>query len=258
MRQVTTRWVAAIALVAVFGMSQALYAGPDLYVSEFSLTPSTPVKGRAVAVRIGVYNQGTAPSGAFTVEWWPGENYTRPALTWRVDSLRARGGRILNGTYDGYPSFYARIATKAVVDTRGEVAEEDEGNNERTMNIRVLNTEAERKPDLYISEFSLKPSTPAQGERVGVRVGVYNRGTAPAGAFKVEWWAGKNFTGPAHTWDVDGLPARGGRILTFTYDGYRSWYANLVTKAVADSGGDVTESEEGNNAREMTIRVLRR
>ncbi len=41
--------------------------------------------------------------------------------------------------------------------------------------------------------------------------------------------------------------AKGGRILTCTYDGYPSWYANINTKAVVDSGEAVAESDEANN-----------
>ena len=113
-------------------------------------------------------------------------------------------------------------------------------------------------PDLYISEFSLSPSTPTQGRPVNVRVGVYNRGSAKAKPFTVEWWAGENFPQPAKVWQVDGSAAKGGRILTYTYDGYRSWYGKLTTKAVADSKGKVKEQNEGNNVKRMEIKVRKR
>jgi hypothetical protein len=50
-----------------------------------------------------------------------------------------------------------------------------------------------------------------------------------------------------------------GEAKTFTcsYDGYASWYGRLVTKAVVDSRGEIAERDEGNNAKEMTIRVRR-
>ena len=102
---------------------------PDLYVSEFSLDPATPTQGSPVSVRVGVYNKGTAASGPFTVQWYPGENYPDSACSWRVDGLVARGGRILTCTYDGYPSWYGQINTKTVVDPSGAVAESDESNN---------------------------------------------------------------------------------------------------------------------------------
>lgn len=102
---------------------------PDLFVSEFSLDPSIPIQDNPVSVRIGVYNQGTAKSNAFTVQWWAGENFTTPACTWRVDSLVARGGRILTCTYDGYVSWYSILITKVVVDSAGEVSESNKSNN---------------------------------------------------------------------------------------------------------------------------------
>ena len=110
---------------------------PDLFISEFSLDPSTPTQGIPVSVRVGVYNQGSGGAGAFTVQWWPGENYTTPACTWRVESLVARGGRILTCTYDGYPSWYGSITTKADADTEREVAESEEENNTERMTISV-------------------------------------------------------------------------------------------------------------------------
>lgn len=110
---------------------------PNIIVSEFSLTPSTPVRGQPVQVRIGVYNNGTAPAGPYKVEWYPGENYPQPACTWDVSGNNARGGRILSCTYPGYPSWYPSIRTKVVVDPGANVAESDEADNVRHMQIRV-------------------------------------------------------------------------------------------------------------------------
>jgi hypothetical protein len=106
-------------------------------VSEFSLDPSTPTRGRPVRVRIGAYNNGTAPAGPYRVEWYPGENYPEPACTWNVPGNNARGGRILNCTYQGYPSWYQRISTKVVVDAGDDVTESNEGDNTRMLTIRV-------------------------------------------------------------------------------------------------------------------------
>ena len=92
-------------LLAMLLMAGA-QAAPDLFVSEFSMNPETPVQGSPVTVRLGVYNIGTTPSGPFTVQWWPGENYPALACSWEVDGLVARGGRILTCTYEGYPSWY--------------------------------------------------------------------------------------------------------------------------------------------------------
>jgi hypothetical protein len=110
---------------------------PDLIVSEFSISPVTPVQGEPVSVRVGVYNQGNQHTGSFTVQWWPGENYREPAKTWHVDGVRARGGRILTFTYGGYPSWYGQIRTKVVADAAGEISESEERNNTGTLTISV-------------------------------------------------------------------------------------------------------------------------
>lgn len=110
---------------------------PNIIVSEFSLTPFMPVRGQSVQVRIGVYNNGGSPAGPYRVEWFPGENYSEPACSWNVPGNNARGGRILNCIYPGYPSRYARIRTKVVADTGGQVTESNEADNTRLMQIRV-------------------------------------------------------------------------------------------------------------------------
>jgi hypothetical protein len=272
-------WLMAIAILALLQMAAA---APDLYVSEFSLSPEQPVQGSPVSVQVGVYNQGNSPSGPFTVHWLPGENYREPACTWYVDGLVARGGRILTCTYEGYPSWYAQINTKVVIDGYGQVVESDESNNAFIEPISVskpsgsaqdisnllvenpvlgqavfLNPGAllDSNPDLFISEFSLSPETPKQGSPVSVRVGVYNKGSKASGPFSVNWWPGENYPQPACSWDVDGLVPNGGRILTCTYDGYPSWYGSINTKVVADVSGQVDESDESNNADIKTISV---
>jgi hypothetical protein len=225
---------------------------PDLFVSEFSLDPATPVQGSAVNVRVGVYNQGNAAAtGSFHIEWYPGENYPSPACTWDLDGLVATGGRILTCTYAGYPSWYGSINTKVVVDTYNAIPESNEGNNIylQPISVSASGGGGGGQPDLFVSEFSLTPSTPVQGQPVQVRVGVYNQGTAAAtGSFHIVWYAGENYPSPACAWDLDGLVATGGRILTCTYPGYPSWYGSINTKVVVDTNNSIAESNEGNNA----------
>lgn len=146
------------------------------------------------------------------------------------------------------------ISIYADVDNYLKESNRDDNRMEKTL---VVAEAAGQLPDLYISEFSLSPSTPTQGRPVNVRVGVYNRGSAKAKPFTVEWWAGENFSKPAKVWQVDGSAAKGGRILTYTYDGYRSGYEKLTTKAVADSKGKVKEQNEKDNVKRMEIKVLR-
>jgi subtilase family serine protease len=89
-------------------------------------------------------------------------------------------------------------------------------------------------------------------QSVNVRVGVYNQGGAAASAFRVEWWAASGAKGC--DWDLTGLVAKGGRILTctYTYPGYSTY----TVRAVADSGAAVLESDESNNVATLSVQVL--
>jgi hypothetical protein len=230
---------------------------PDLYVSEMSVDPATPVQGQPVNVRVGVYNQGTAAvSSPFHITWYPGENYPAPACAWDIDSLAANGGRILTCTYAGYPSAYTSINMLATVDTNNMVSETDESNNSRTQAITVNSGGSSGQPDLYISELSIDPATPVKGQPANVRVGVYNQGTAPVSAwFHIVWYPGENYSAPACAWDLDSLAANGGRILTCTYAGYPSAYASINMLATVDTNNTITESDESNNSRRQAINV---
>ena len=111
------------------------------------------------------------------------------------------------------------------------------------------------KADLIINLLELTPATPTNGNAVAVKVQVYNQGNAAAGAFKVAWWPGENYASPACEWDVPSLVAIGGLVLNCNYAGYPSPYASIVTKASADTGNAISESNEGNNDAKMTISV---
>lgn len=101
---------------------------PDLIISEFSLNPATPVMGSPVHVRIGVYNDGTAPAGPYTVKWYGLKTYASPSCSWDVDKSNAKGGRILECDFT-FPSWYGPSTTRAIADADNTVNESNEGNN---------------------------------------------------------------------------------------------------------------------------------
>ena len=51
------------------------------------------------------------------------------------------------------------------------------------------------------------------------------------------------------------LVANGGLVLNFDYARLSKSYASIVTKASADTGNTISESNEGNNDSKMTISV---
>lgn len=203
------------------------------------------------------------------------EGHARPSSDFAEDML-LKGGRT-SRTVDLFPghrkeySVGAKIPQNiqpgryficARIDSGARVVESDEHNNTACFPIEIGQPGAPADgsgggPDLVVSEFSLTPANPVQGEPVSVRVGVYNLGNQHTGPFTVQWWAGEGYPGPAQTWFVDGVRARGGKILTFTYNGYPGWYRQIRTIAVVDAGGVIPETEERNNTGILTISVRR-
>jgi hypothetical protein len=110
---------------------------PDLIILSLTLNPSTPTKGHPVTVTVQTKNIGNKISGAYSVRWYAGENAAAPSCSWNVDNSNPNGGRVLSCVYPGYPSWYASLWTKAVIDPAGAVDESNEGNNSLRKNIKV-------------------------------------------------------------------------------------------------------------------------
>ncbi|NPV77355.1 MAG: hypothetical protein HPY59_13415 [Anaerolineae bacterium] len=129
-------WVKIVA-VAPAAPPPAAEPKPDLYVSEFSLNPPTPVQGSPVHVRVGVYNQGNAAAGAYTVRWWGLSTFSNPSCSWDVPSTNARGGRILECDFTFSSWYPPPKTTRVIVDTGNTVSESDESNNTADYPISV-------------------------------------------------------------------------------------------------------------------------
>jgi subtilase family serine protease len=112
---------------------QLIIKKPDLIVSEFTITPATPVMGQNAHVRIGVYNQGNAASGPYTVRWYGLSSFADPSCTWTVDKSNANGGRILQCDFVFQSWYPISKESVAIVDANNQVNESNEGNNKRTI-----------------------------------------------------------------------------------------------------------------------------
>lgn len=103
-------------------------------------------------------------------------------------------------------------------------------------------------PDLYVSEFQINYGNPIDDDvPIHVRVGVYNKGTAAAGAFTVRFWGLETFANHSCQWSVASMAKSGGRILECDMQ-YASLYADgLKAKVQVDVFNEVYESDESNN-----------
>ena len=105
-------------------------AKPDLVITQFSISPSTPTMGQNAHVRIQTYNEGNAASGPYAVQWYGLSTFASPSCTWNVDNSNAHGGRVLECDFI-FSSWYPVNKTSlAIVDANDDVDESHEGNNE--------------------------------------------------------------------------------------------------------------------------------
>lgn len=236
---------------------------PDLQITSLKWSPIVPMQGQGVTLKATVKNTGAGDAGRFTVQWWAGENYPEPAFERIINGLKAGEEEVLHFNYKGYPSWYGRITSKFVVDSGDDIGEIAESNNVRRETYAVNKNsdaatpvpQAGGKPDLIISAFQMNPTTPVKGGKVSLQTIVKNQGNADAGAFVVQWWAGENYPKPAYEQKIRGLKAGAQQVLSFSYDGYPSWYGRITSKMVVDSGKAVTESDERNNELKKTYAV---
>jgi hypothetical protein len=108
-------------------------------------------------------------------------------------------------------------------------------------------------PDLVASGMQYWPSPARNNQPISIQVKVTNSGNAPAGSFTVVWLSNQDI--PGCDWSVQGLGVGASKNLEceFTYNGNDT--ASYWTTLVVDTGGAVAESNEGNNSRDMTLKV---
>lgn len=118
---------------ATFTAVPPVAAKPDLIISEFTISPATPIMGQSAHVRIGAYNQGDAESGPYVVVWYGLSTFASPSCTWNVNHNNPHGGKILECDFT-FQSWYPINKTSlAIVDVNNDVDESHEGNNEGTI-----------------------------------------------------------------------------------------------------------------------------
>jgi len=108
-------------------------------------------------------------------------------------------------------------------------------------------------PDLVVVSISFAPSPPVQNRDNEVRVTIRNSGGGQAGDFDWEWQPGS--ASPLGGRVAGGLAAGATAVVVVTWNP-DSWYADLPTVARVDTGNEVAESNEGNNALQVNTQVV--
>ncbi|OGO07046.1 MAG: hypothetical protein A2Y92_00055 [Chloroflexi bacterium RBG_13_57_8] len=212
--------------------------GPDLVISDISLSPPYPAIGDAVIITATVKNQGTEMAfGSRAV------CYIDDAIlaTNSIDALDA--GEMATTSFPWEAPGGSHII-RAVADSGGAVPESDESNNTMTYSMTTL------APDLVVLSVSWTPTGPSKGDNVSFRVTVKNQGNSRSGANRLIFYIDGNSRGYKDIYPIE--PAN---TTVVTY----SWVAQAgqhALKAVVDEAQQVEEGNEANNEYNATFTTL--
>ena len=137
---------------------------PDISPSsDIEFVPSVPVLGEEVSVKLKVYNNGTAPSGRFSVYIYVAPDGGEEALVFYHQVADVTAGSSVN-----LPSFkyvfgeYAGYTVRVVADPEGlagdmgNVTEEDETNNEAEVSVKPVAPELVFDKDSLVVEMGIE------------------------------------------------------------------------------------------------------
>jgi subtilase family serine protease len=108
---------------------------PDLVASGMQYWPSPAQNAQPIDIQVKVTNSGTGPAAEFSVTWL--SNQDLPGCSWSVSGLGAGESKNLDCqfTYNGNAT--ASYWTTLIVDSSGQIAESNEGNNSRDAKLKV-------------------------------------------------------------------------------------------------------------------------
>jgi hypothetical protein len=239
---------------------------PDLVVTDFSMSPASPVTGDTVTFSATIKNEGIGPTPASTISGvrfkvdgtttsWS-DNYTSSIASGASVTVTANGGPSGSSTWTATSGSHS---IEAYVDDINRIAESNETNNVLTTTISV----AAAMPDLVVKDISWTPADPITSNGVTFKAKIKNKGTGatPAGTisgvkFKVDGTTtsfSDNYTasipaGSSVTVTANGGGAGGGATWTAT-DGTHT------VEATVDDVNRIVESNETNNTYSESITI---
>ena len=178
--------LASLALAVGLGTLTAVPASAraaciDLRIASIAASPSNPVANSVVSLRFTVQNRGTcATRPDVFVGLSPG-----PGLTPNGRTILDQGPGTISEEYvltTSYPAA-GSVTPTLVVDPEDVIAETDETNNSRSVNVSVQPATI----DLTITGVTFDPVRPVRGRPMQALVRVRNLGTSTAQPFQVGW-----------------------------------------------------------------------
>lgn len=233
-----TASVLAITASGLYPSEVKANPGPDLVVQDISLSPAEPILDDTLVITVAIKNQGTTEAGYSYAACHIGDTILTSAS---IQSISPGATRTTTFTWKVEAGSHT---IKAVADSSGLVAEDDETNNTQTYNFTTL------APDLIIESISWTPDNPSKGDDIVFSITVKNQGNSKSAASTVHL-----YTDDISRGYKDIAMLNPGDTVTKTFD----WIApagQQTIRAVADETEKVNEADENNNEKSMTFSTL--
>jgi subtilase family serine protease len=208
---------------------------PDIYIPSIAWEPENPSIGDTVTFTITLTNQGGGKAESFYVAYYLDDSLLSTGFISGILSDTS-----VNATFT-WQAQNGRHVFRAFADYNKAVSENNEFNNEKSVTVTP------HMPDLAIGPVTWTPADMPLGGEVKFSIDIENLGTLDAGPSRVAYYVDGAITGFT---DIDSLNA-GSR---FTDQFFWVVAAGSHTiEVVADSAGRVTEIDEDNNLKVISI-----
>jgi subtilase family serine protease len=204
---------------------------PDLTIRELTWSEGVPPGPGKVVFSVVVENGGDGRAESSMLAFYVDDELEEEREIAEV----AAGATVTEDFY--WSGKHGTYEVKVTVDEADTVAELDEANNEL---IRDFTTPT---PDLAIGDVAWSQ----QSGRVNFTVMAENRGDGWAGTNTLAYFIGGVLVGEQ---EIEELGAGANVTRTFTWQGNPGSHQ---VEVIADNGLDITESDEDNNARLLTV-----
>jgi uncharacterized repeat protein (TIGR01451 family) len=213
-------------------------SAPDLIVKSITWSPDNPSRGDSIVFSITIKNQGSLASHNTNVHF-----YIDGISRGFQDIAAIDPGGAITTTFN-WIAMSGQHIVKAVIDEPNNVKESDETNNELEVNFSTL------LPDLTIHDISWSPEDPSNYDEVTFSVNVTNQGSGRSDSCLLAYY----IDGLYQTLiPVASINASSSSNISFT------WLATDNAhefKAIIDYNQEVTESDETNNEKTVSLSTL--
>ena len=210
-------------------------AAPDLVIDSITWSPLNRSESSNVTMTVKISNRGSGKADSFWLAYYIDDSLQKSDL---IGTLKA--GVSITKTYWWIAGADSHTF-KAVADSRGELAENDESNNAMSIYLSAI------VPDLIIQSITSDPAKPIKGEQVVFNVIVKNQGLCSSGFCDLDL-----YINDAYILHQRVPITASGKTATLPF----AWITQSDTvtlKAVVDVNDFIDETIEANNTKTVNI-----